>query len=225
MLALSLWFLFEAICWVHTPGRILGGGPVTQAVQPRKRHHLGDRCTRPAGWRSIKALKPARSLYMLRGLVICKRCCLLLGPQGATAVFVPLLRGSRIYVLFMYAFVERCFSPRALDKMPRIVFISFKASFPCLKNKHGSRVFLRISMSIWHHHFLRNNQLKWRVINITITKFCVKAGKNNKMNEFKEAFHDLYMLCFFSCYSITEILFCHVCLYLLFVDIWCPCFG
>lgn len=128
MLALCLWSLFEAICWVQAPGRFPRGGPVTEAGQCRKHHRPGDRYTRPAGWQSIKALQPARSLYMLQGTLICKRCCLLSGPRRAAAVFVPLLRGCFQCSLFAI-YVSLCRTAVwSLDKMPRMPLETF--SFP-----------------------------------------------------------------------------------------------
>lgn len=153
MLALCLWSLFEAICWVRAPGRFPGGGPVTQAGQPRKQHRPGDRYTRPAGWRSIKALQPARSLYMLQGPLICKRCCLPSGPWGAATVFVPLLRDCfqcslcAIYVnLCRMAGWSQSPWQNAHDPFGE-VFFSFKGSFSCLRN-HLEVFFFILSLSL-----------------------------------------------------------------------------
>lgn len=96
---------------------------------------------------SIKAPQPARSLYMLQGPLICKRCCLPSDPWGAASAFEPLLKGCfqcslcAIYVsLCRTAFLVT----ELLTKCPQSLWrgFPFPLKHASLKKKHSEDLFM-----------------------------------------------------------------------------------
>lgn len=132
------------------------GGPVTQAGKPRKQHHLGDQCTQPAGWQSIKEPQPTRSLYTLQGLLKCECCCFSSDPWGAAVVFVTLLRAC-IHCSVWAIYVSLCrmtvCSQRPWQNAQNPFgepYFSLKGQFHCFLffKQNFQKIFLLICLSI-----------------------------------------------------------------------------